>query len=285
MIEFEQLLEPARKRAAVALSVNASEGTSCGGAQADLLAFAACAVHGATVLTGVRPFSPLPERLLMDQLRATARAHPVDALKIGDVSHPDLAAALSERLPELFAVPVVLDPELVDPRGEARHPVAMPARVLDCLAPLADVMVLNARECALIAGRPVEDLSGLRETGKRVHDHGARHVLLCSGRLEGHAVDLLYDGRDFVEFGRDRQPKSELRGQGSTLGAALTAQLARGLTLIAAVEASVELVDEAIRGALVVGRRRPVQAAARAWAALGIDPEPLELAEPATPRA
>ena len=262
-------------RSAVALLVGACDGSAQSGLVPALRALAAVGVRPATAVTAVRPFTLLDRGTVVAQVRASLGAHPVDAIHVGDPGHADHAAALAEVLAEV--APLVLDPELVDARGGPRHPRAVGVAVLERLCPQADLLVVNTSEAALLTARPAEDLAALREAGKRLADTGVRHVQLCGGRLEGHAVDLLYDGRDFLELGADRAPAAALRGQGATLSAAVCGHLARGMPLLQAVHEAKRLTTSAILGAVGVGSRLLTEPLVEAWEAQGIDGEPLEV--------
>ncbi len=264
--------EPTR-RAAMVLLVGASDGSGMAGIQADLRACAAVGARAATVITRIRPFATLSNDLVIEQLLATLSAHPIDAAKVGDVGDTETLAALEEHLVD----GVVLDPELVDARGRTRHSERYRADLLPRLGGKACLLVVNAPEAEHLTGRAVRDRPDAREAAKRLWDHVPSHVLLCGGRLDGHAVDLLYDGRDFVELGADRRPTSGLRGQGAILSAAVAAHIARGAETTAAVHAAKQLVSAAIDAAVAVGSRRLAEPLGPSWAALGIDPEPVEL--------
>lgn len=270
-------MNPPPRRAAIALLVGASDGSGLGGVQADLRVCAALGVRPSTVLTRVRPFATLSAGLVTDQLRATFGAHPVDATKVGDVGDAENVVALADHLADLDASPLVLDPELVDARARPRHADGYGQTLLERLGPLTTLLVVNAAEAERLTRREVRDHGGGREAAKRLWDYAPGHVLLCGGRFDGHAVDLLYDGRDFVELGADRRRVSGLRAQGATLTAAVTAHLARGVELVAAVHAGKRAVSEAIDGAVGVGTRQLAEPMAAAWRALGLDPEPIEV--------
>ncbi len=263
-------------RAAVAMLVGASDGSGLAGVQCALRTCAATGVRAATVITGIRPFASLSSSIVTDQLRATTGAHPVDAIHVGDAGDVEILAALAEHLPD----GLVLDPELVDARGRPRHGDDYGDALLARLGGKATLLVVNVVEAERLVRRAVRDLGGAREAAKRLWDHVPSHVLVCGGRLGGHAIDLLYDGRDFVELGADRDHRSSLRAHGATLSATITAYLARGLEKTEAVHAAKRLVSMAIDGAVAVGTRRVTEPMTAAWSALGIDPEPIEVALP-----
>jgi hydroxymethylpyrimidine/phosphomethylpyrimidine kinase len=69
----------------------------------------------------------------------------------------------------------------------------------------------------------------------------------------GEAVDLLYDGVEFVRLAAPRIATRHIHGTGCTYSAAITALLARGRTLADAVREAKEFVSRAIAGAPAIG--------------------------------
>jgi hydroxymethylpyrimidine/phosphomethylpyrimidine kinase len=82
---------------------------------------------------------------------------------------------------------------------------------------------------------------------------GARAVLLKGGHLEGdRVVDILYDG-DIRAFRGRKIAGTNTHGTGCTLSAAITAHLANGESLHAAVRSSIDYVHSAIETAPGLG--------------------------------
>lgn len=277
-LDFTAMLKPPTHRAAVALTVGALDPRGTDGVAVDLRTFAALAVHGSAVATAIRPLTALPERLVLDQLER-ALAGDLDAVKLGDCGDDRRAFALAEALRERAAGRVVLDPDLVDADGEARHPRAMLEAMRLVVFRAAHVAVVNAAEAALLTDREVHAPDAMREAAKRLFDLGPRWVVITGGRVEGHAVDLVYDGHAFTELGTDRLRKPKLRGQGTVFAAALCAGLARGLDVLPAADAAKQAVTGAIEGALQIGRHLQVDPLAACHDALGVDRQPVALPE------
>jgi hydroxymethylpyrimidine/phosphomethylpyrimidine kinase len=76
---------------------------------------------------------------------------------------------------------------------------------------------------------------------------GARAVLIKGGHLDSGATDGLYDGVEWREFPAPRLVTRHTHGTGCTYSAAITAGLASGLNLPAAVERAKRFIHEAIR--------------------------------------
>ncbi len=69
----------------------------------------------------------------------------------------------------------------------------------------------------------------------------------------GDAVDVLYDGFEFVHLAARRIETRHTHGTGCTYSAAITALLARGETLVAAVREAKDFISRAIAAAPGIG--------------------------------
>jgi hydroxymethylpyrimidine/phosphomethylpyrimidine kinase len=243
-------------------------------------------VHIAPVATTVGFTTPgggwrgaaLPEAAVRRQLEGARDAVALDVVRIGLVGSEAGARAIAEMLPPL---PVVVDPAFLDRAGEARLADDAVGALLARLVPLATVIMPNADEASRLTGRPVRSLGGMRDAARRLADFGVGNVLITGGRLQDHAVDLLWDGAGFIEFGCDRRPDGHLlRGVGETFTAAVAGHLARGLALPEAIDAAKALVTRAIDAASSPGPgHRAVEPLAEAYEALSLDPNPIEVPE------
>jgi hydroxymethylpyrimidine/phosphomethylpyrimidine kinase len=74
------------------------------------------------------------------------------------------------------------------------------------------------------------------------------------GLSSGDAVDLFYDGSDFVRLSAPRIETRHTQGTGCTCSAAIAAQLARGSSLVDAVREAKHFISRAIAGAPGIGR-------------------------------
>jgi hydroxymethylpyrimidine/phosphomethylpyrimidine kinase len=273
------VLPTSTRRAACVPLLGALDPRGHAGLTAALAGVIGGGAQGLPVATAVRDLTALPERLVLDGLRGALAEAPVDAVLLGDPGAARLARAVAEPLGAHG--PWIVDPELCDAHGEPRYGRDVFDAVRDAWLPHAEVLVVDAHEAGRFVGRPVEDLAGLREAGKRLFDAGVTWVVLTGGALEGHAIDLAYDGRDFTEFGADRRRRPRLAGAGAAFAGHLTARRAAGDAVLVAVEAAKAAVTAAIDEALEVGgatRTLPLAAALRQ---AGVDLTPIEVPPPA----
>jgi hydroxymethylpyrimidine/phosphomethylpyrimidine kinase len=126
------------------------------------------------------------------------------------------------------------------------------------LLPQSALVTPNLHEAAILVGAPIEDEDAMARAAETiVVEMGARAALLKGGHLESgeRVVDILYDGAIRAFRGR-RVHSSSTHGTGCTLSAAITAQLAKGESLHAAVRTSIDYVSNAIATAPGLGSGR-----------------------------
>lgn len=245
-----------------ALTIAGSDSGGGAGIQADLKTFSAFRVFGMSVITavtaqnsvGVQGVENLPPAFVAQQLRSVLSDFGADAAKCGMLSTAPIIEAVADVLAEHPIRYLVVDPVMVaksgDPllRPDARQ--ALISRIL----PLALVVTPNLPEAEALSGIPVTGREGMEEAARRIHALGPRHVLVKGGHLEGDALDLLWDGRDFTELSAPRVDSPNTHGTGCTFSAAIAAGLALGQPLLEAVRRAKAYVTRAIQDGFQAGR-------------------------------
>ncbi len=272
------------RRAPVTLVIDAVHPTGHVGLGPALRTHGALGCHPTTVVTAIRPLTPLPGRLVRDQLARALVVAP-DAIGVGDPGdQPEglIEALLDARGPDRRAAdrPLIVAPNAVDRRRAPRFDPAHLKTMARELMPHAEAVVLDGDEAALLTGRPCPDLGRLREAARRLHDFGPRWVVVTGGRTQGHAVDLVYDGSDFTEFGSSRRAVDDQAGAGIVFAHLLIGWRARGLRLLDAVDQAKRGVGGALAHATRVGRAARVEPLGAALRALGLDPRPIAVPDP-----
>ncbi len=205
----------------------------------------------------MRAIHDVPPAFVAGQLRAVLDDIDVDAIKIGMLATAGIIEAVADVLERHPSIPVVLDPVMVATSGDVLLRDDARETLVTRLLPLATLVTPNAPEAALLsAGDLAHDEAALEAQARRL---GAPATLVKGGHLEGElCVDLLLSDDTVTRFAHPRVPTANTHGTGCTLSAAVTAGLARGLTLADAVAAAEDYVHAAILAAdsLGVGRGR-----------------------------
>lgn len=230
------------------LSIAGSD--SCGGAglQADLAAFAALGVRGATAITavtaqnrsGVRAVQVLPAALVRDQIDAVFEEEPVRAVKLGMLAEASIIEAVAASLRQHRARAVVIDPVMIASSGARLLRADAVVALRRELLPLADCLTPNLDEAAALLDVPrAQDEAQMLEQGRALLALGPRAVLMKGGHAPlAEAVDLLVQPRAVQRFAAPWIIGADGHGSGCTLSAAVAAGLALGDGLEVAVGAA-----------------------------------------------
>ncbi len=246
----------------VALTIAGSDSGGGAGIQADLKTFHSFGVFGTSAVTavtvqntlGVHGVHPVPVETVRAQIEAVATDLPPAAVKTGMLATTELLSAVAESVREFGFSNYVLDPVMVATSGDRLLDAEAESAVVEELLPLCAVVTPNLHEAGILTGLPVESLEDMGRAARRLVEMGAGAALVKGGHLEAEeAVDLLWDGSEERIFRHPRLPSRNTHGTGCTLSAAITAGLARGGSLPAAVEAAVAYVARAIEAAPELG--------------------------------
>lgn len=246
------------------LTIAGSDSSGGAGIQADLKAIAANGGYGATVVTaitaqnttGVARVEALSAALVRAQMDAVFDDLRVAAVKTGMLASEEIVRTVAEGLRARGPAHLVCDPVMISKSGHALLPAECVEALRTLVLPLADLVTPNVHEAEALSGmvaiRSVEDAE---RAGRRILELGARAVLVKGGHLaQAGATDVLVT-RDGTRVFRGLWVETRhTHGTGCTFSAAIATWLARGASLVDAIEAAKEFVTEAIRAGLPVGR-------------------------------
>ncbi len=240
----------------VALTIAGSDNSAGAGAQADLKTMCALGVYGVTAITCVVAEVPgkvsaiqaIEPRIVAEQIRLLFEAFPIAALKTGMLYSREIIAAVCDVLEAQPKVPLVVDPVMVATSGD---PLLQPDAVAlyrERLFPLATLITPNLDEVKTLLGREIGSLEEMRRAGLELAAAYGRAFLIKGGHLRlDPSVDLLCEPDGIVqEYSAPFVPGISTHGTGCTYAAAITAGLAKGLPLPAAVGAARQFLANAI---------------------------------------
>lgn len=250
----------------IAVTMAGSDSGGGAGIQADLKTFSALGVYGASVITaltaqntlGVTGIHDVPPAFIAAQIDAVFSDLDVDAVKIGMLSRPEAIIEVASGLARHGVSTVVLDPVMIAASGDRLLVPEAIETLRHELLPRALLITPNLPEAAaLLDEEPAEDLATVRAQAERLLEFGPRAVLVKGGHGEGpESVDVLLDANGFLELSAPRIVTRNTHGTGCTLSSAITAGLAKGLPLRAAVEAAKDYLTRALARSeeLTIGR-------------------------------
>jgi hydroxymethylpyrimidine kinase/phosphomethylpyrimidine kinase len=245
-----------------ALSIAGSDPSGGAGIQADLKTFSSLNVYGMTVVTaltaqntqGVRDVFAVPGDFVGSQLDAVFADIPPQAVKTGMLGTAAVVDVVAQRIRKHGVSKLVVDPVLVSSSGTHLLEHAGEDLLKRVLLPLALLLTPNLAEASVLTGIEVNDPDTMQEAARRLHRMGARNVLVKGGHLEGDSIDVFFDGTEIERLSSKRIETSDLHGTGCVLSSAITAYLARDLSLHEAVVQGKQFVTEAIRNSLRLGK-------------------------------
>ncbi|HWN64741.1 MAG TPA: bifunctional hydroxymethylpyrimidine kinase/phosphomethylpyrimidine kinase [Candidatus Binatus sp.] len=244
----------------VALTIAGSDSSAGAGIQADLKTFSALGVYGLTAITcvvaetpgKVSRIEPISAEIVREQIAVLARNFPIAAAKTGLLCSREIVEAVARAIVDVLrkvdsSIPLVVDPVTVATSGD----MLLAAEAMEIyereLFPIATLLTPNLDEAGKLIGEPIRDLEAMRKAGRQLQQKYAVSILLKGGHLvRDDAIDLLFAGDKISEFSAPFVRGVATHGTGCTYSAAITAALASGLSLEAAVRRAKKFVTASI---------------------------------------
>ena len=247
-----------------ALTIAGSDSGGGAGIQADLKTFMAFGVYGMSAITaltaqntvGVQGIFDVPPQFVREQIRSIMTDIGADAAKTGMLSNAAIVETVAEAV-RTFRIPnLVVDPVMVAKSGDPLLAEEARQAIREELLPLATVITPNIFEAEALLQCRIGDLEGMKTAARELKLFGCRWVVLKGGHLdiESQAIDVLFDGKEFLLFPSPRWESRNTHGTGCTFASAIAAGLAKGLGPPEAVKRAKEYITEAIRSGLPIGR-------------------------------
>jgi len=226
------------------LSIAGSDSGGGAGIQADtktitiLGGYAMTAICALTAqdTTGVHAVRPVDPAMVAAQIDACVNDIGVDAVKIGMLGSPEIAAVVADRL-ERLTVPIVFDPVMIATSGATLADDATIA-AFERLMAIATLTTPNVPELVALGGDAGMKARGIAYIAKGGDAQGAEIV-----------DRLVVPGRDDRTWTARRIETRHTHGTGCTMSSAIATFLASGASLDEAVEDAREFVRAALLAA------------------------------------
>lgn len=240
------------------LTLAGSDTSGGAGIQADLKTFQEHGVYGMTALTTIVTMDPKESwkhnvfPIEVEKVEAqleTVLSVGIDAMKTGMLGSVEIVELAARKIDEYQIDKVVIDPVMVC-KGEDE--VLLPETVdaaRELLLPRSLITTPNLFEAWQLAKTgPIKTVDDMKKAAEKIIDLGAKNVVIKGGKQLNHekAIDLFYDGKEFVLFETDKIDTTYNHGAGCTFAAAITANLAKGESILDAVFHAKEFVTAAI---------------------------------------
>jgi hydroxymethylpyrimidine kinase/phosphomethylpyrimidine kinase len=252
----------------IALSIAGSDSGAGAGIQADLKMFSALGVYGCTAITAITAqntkkvaeiFEVSPS-MVEQQIRSIMTDMRPNAIKIGMVYSIPIIEAVYRSLEKKSKIPVVLDPILAAGTGAKLLRTEAYKSFISNLIPSSTLITPNRMEAEKLADMTIKTENDANEAARKIKKLGAENVIVKGGHFgSAHVTDVLLDSKDnIIKFTNPRLEIKEVHGSGCNFSSAVTAYLARGMTLTEACKMANEYVHTAIRNAIRIGSGLPI---------------------------
>lgn len=245
----------------IALTIAGSDSTGGAGLQVDLKTFKSLGVCGVSVITvltaqnteGVFDIYDLPSGFFSTQLDVLLRDIRPDASKSGMLYSTETIKIVAEKIKQYSLKNFVIDPVTVSSTGVSLIKELALEAMKHYLFPLARVITPNIYEASLFTGINIQDEKDMKKAAARLKEFGPETVIITGGHLQGRALDLFFDGEDFLSLEKEKL-EGDYHGTGCVFSSAITANLALGYNVREAAVKAKEFVWKAMESAVSVGK-------------------------------
>jgi len=229
------------------------------GIQADIQAISDAGAHPLPIITAltvqdnqhVHAVHPVATSILVDQVNALiAHDTAIDAIKIGIVGSLANAQAIADAIAKIRklnpTLPVVLDPVLASGHGD----VLTKGDAVQAIAPLrtlATIIVPNLPEARALC----EGVDQLALQAKRLLQDSP-HVMIKGGHGEGDEIINTWFHENRKHEWRWPRLSGDYHGSGCTLASAISARLAQGDSMEAALDAAQNYTQHSLTNAYAI---------------------------------
>ena len=225
----------------IGLTIAGSDSGGGAGIQADLKAFSALGVYGASVITAVTAQNTqavtavygIPNNIITAQIDAVFDDLNVNAVKIGMLATSEIISTVVDCLKDR-KVPIVLDPVMIAKSGDVLLQTEAIETLRQHLLPLATLLTPNLPEAGILLGtKDATTIEQMEEQGRALLTMGPKAVLIKGGHAKGSDCTDLFIMADgsLIELHASRIDTKNTHGTGCTLSASIAAGLAKNLPL------------------------------------------------------
>jgi hydroxymethylpyrimidine/phosphomethylpyrimidine kinase len=254
----------------VVLSIAGYDPSSGAGVTADIKTLAAHGCYGISCITaltvqsttGVAQVHPVSGKLVGEMLGELVQDFSISAIRIGMLGSAEVVEAVADALKKSAFQNIVLDPIFQSSSGATLLEKKGVEVLRQRLLPLCSVITPNADEAVALTGLPVGNLAEMKVAASKLHELGAKNVVVTGGDMSGtpgeKAIDLLSiqteTGCEQTDFSSERVKSKSTHGTGCAFATALAANLALGKHLSDAVVLAKAFVKKAIAHAHPLGK-------------------------------
>lgn len=250
---------------AVTIAGHDSDGSA--GMPADLHAFFADQVYGMGLLTaavsgnsyGIEAAQVMPVDFIEQQFKTLNADFKIKAAKTGMLANDDVINVVADQYPKVNFGPLVVDPVIITKHGNMLLEQSAYELFRKRIIPLATVITPNFYEAKKMAEMEIHNEADMLTAAQKMQALGAKNVVIKGQHDDPqqenvHDLVLLEDGSHFI-MTKPFINTTHINGTGDTFSATIAAELAKGNSVINAVQVAKEAVYAAIANEIAVGHK------------------------------
>jgi hydroxymethylpyrimidine/phosphomethylpyrimidine kinase len=256
-----------------ALTIAGADPTGGAGLQADIRVFNHFGVYGLSAVSAltaqntyeVNAISKVDGKFLEEQLNTLISDIRPDAVKTGMLFSIEAVKAAAKIIKGYDLDNLVIDPVTISSTGRSLIENNGLNALKEELFPLSRVITPNIYEASVLSGIKIIDEKDMERAAVELKKLGPEIIIITGGHFEEvrsqksevrsdrETLDLIYDGKGF-HYILGKRIKGEYHGTGCAFSAAITASLAKGISVLEAVRKAKEFIDIAIKNAHNIGK-------------------------------
>lgn len=245
----------------IALTIAGSDSGGGAGIQADTKTFQELGVFGTTAITsltaqntlGVHGIFEVTPAFLKQQIDAVLADFNVQAIKTGMLYSAEIIEVVADVM-KMQDIPLVVDPVMIAKGGQGLLKEDAVTALKTKLLPLTTICTPNIPEAEVLTGMTINTESDVEVAAKKILALGVQYVVIKGGHLQGEfSIDTIYGDNGYFTMKTPRVETKDTHGTGCTFSAAITAHLAQGLSIEAAIIEAKRFIQLAISTPLSIG--------------------------------
>ena len=219
-----------------AMTIAGSSAGGSAGIQADLKTFQELDVYGMSIITAIVGRHPKTDKnghaisleAIEAQFSTAIKQVGVDGIKTGMLFSKEVIELVASLIESAPINHLVVDPVMIGKMNSKLLKDDAIEALKKYLIPLATIITPNIPEASvLLDHRSISTVDEMKKAAIDLQQLGSKNILIKGGRLEGPAVDVLFDGTHLTTFEAPRIDTVNTSGAGCSYSAAIAAQLTK----------------------------------------------------------
>jgi hydroxymethylpyrimidine kinase/phosphomethylpyrimidine kinase len=247
----------------IAMTIAGSDSGGGAGIEADLKTFAALGVHGTVALTaitaqntyGVFAIQDVDLDVIEKQIDVVLEDTGINAAKTGMLHRVEVIELVAKKVKQ-YGFPLIVDPVMIAKSGARLLKVEAEEAMKKVLTPIATVITPNVMEAEVLSNIKIKTIEDMKKAARIIAKLGPKAVVIKGGHIESgeKAIDIVYVDGEIKEFINKKIETKNTHGTGCSFSAAITAEIAKGKSIIEAIKTAKEFITIAIEYGLSIGK-------------------------------